>query len=118
MELYKEFSFDAAHFLPNVSSDHKCAHMHGHTYYVRILLEGPLDPVLGWVVDFAEVKSAWKPLEKILDHKMLNDIEGLENPTAEIIAVWIWERMKPKLPLLKSIEVKETPTTGVVYSGK
>lgn len=118
MELYKEFSFDSAHFLPNVPAGHKCAHMHGHTYYVKILLEGPLDPHLGWVVDFADVKNAWKPLEKILDHKMLNDIPGLENPTAEVIAVWIWDRLKPKLAQLKSVEVKETPTTGVIYYGK
>lgn len=118
MELYKEFSFDSAHFLPNVPPNHKCAHMHGHTYYVKILLEGPLDPNLGWVVDFADVKDAWKPLEKILDHKMLNDIPGLENPTAEVIAVWIWDRLKPQLPLLKSIEIKETPTSGVIYYGK
>jgi 6-pyruvoyltetrahydropterin/6-carboxytetrahydropterin synthase len=118
MELFKEFSFDAAHFLPNVPPDHKCARTHGHTYYVRIILEGPLDPKLGWVMDFAEIKAAWKPLEDQLDHFLLNDIPGLENPTAENIAIWIWEGLQPYLPLMSALEVKETPSSGVVYRGE
>jgi 6-pyruvoyltetrahydropterin/6-carboxytetrahydropterin synthase len=118
MELFKEFSFDAAHFLPNVPPDHKCARTHGHTYYVKITLEGPLDPKLGWVMDFAEIKAAWKPLEDQLDHFLLNDIPGLENPTAENIAIWIWESLQPYLPLMSALEVKETPSSGVVYRGE
>jgi 6-pyruvoyltetrahydropterin/6-carboxytetrahydropterin synthase len=118
MELFKEFSFDAAHFLPNVPPDHKCARTHGHTYYVRIIIEGPIDPQLGWVMDFATIKSAWKPLEDQLDHFLLNDIPGLENPTAENIAIWIWDTLQPQLPLMTAIEVKETPSSGVFYRGE
>lgn len=118
MEIFKEFTFDSAHYLPHVPEDHKCRRMHGHTYKVKIVLEGPLHPKLGWVEDFAALKEAWKPLEKRLDHHTLNDIEGLENPTAEMIAIWIWDRLKTSLPLLSRIEVFETPTTGVVYRGE
>jgi 6-pyruvoyltetrahydropterin/6-carboxytetrahydropterin synthase len=118
MEVFKEFTFDAAHYLPNVPPAHKCARMHGHTYKVRITLEGPLDPVLGWVQDFADIKKVWKPLEEQLDHHLLNDIPGLENPTAEWIAVWIWEKLAPALPQLHRIDVFETPSSGVSYFGK
>lgn len=117
MEVFKDFTFDAAHFLPNVPEGHKCARMHGHTYKVRIVLDGPLDPHFGWVQDFADIKKAWKPLEERLDHHTLNDIPGLENPTAEVIAVWIWERLLPALPQLTRIEVNETPNSGVIYRG-
>ncbi len=118
MEIYKGFTFDAAHWLPHVPEGHKCKNMHGHTYYVNIFLAGPLDPHLGWVADFAEIKKHWKPLEKMLDHQCLNEIEGLENPTAENIAIWIWRKIKPHLPLLIKLEVKETPNTGVIYRGE
>ncbi len=118
MEIYKQFQFDAAHFLPHVPETHKCRRMHGHTYHVRIVLEGPLDPKLGWVADFGDIKAAWKTIEPELDHHNLNEIEGLENPTAEYIAVWIWNRLQPELPLLSRIEVFETPTTAVVYRGE
>ena len=118
MEIFKEFTFDAAHFLPHVPDDHKCKRMHGHTYRVRIWVRGPLDARLGWVMDFAAIKEAWKPLENQLDHFVLNDIPGLENPTAEYIAVWIWDRLRPELPQLDRIELYETPTSGVVYRGE
>jgi 6-pyruvoyltetrahydropterin/6-carboxytetrahydropterin synthase len=117
MEVFKDFTFDSAHFLPNVPPGHKCARMHGHTYRVRIVLEGPLHPVFGWVRDFADIKDAWKPLEAQLDHHVLNDIPGLDNPTAERIAAWIWQQLLPKLPELTRIEVYETPTSGVVFRG-
>ncbi|MCB9081421.1 MAG: 6-carboxytetrahydropterin synthase QueD [Lewinellaceae bacterium] len=117
VDIYKEFSFDAAHFLPNVPADHKCARMHGHTYYVRFTVTGPIDPKLGWVMDFGDLKSVWKDLEDRLDHRCLNDIEGLENPTAEMIASWIWDQVKPQIPLLTCVEVKETPSTGVLFRG-
>lgn len=118
MELFKEFSFDAAHFLPNVPPGHKCARMHGHTYTVRITLSGPLDAHLGWVMDFGIIKSFWKPLEAQLDHHLLNDIPGLENPTAENIAIWIWNHLIDDLPQLSSIELRETPSSGVIYRGR
>lgn len=117
MLVFKEFVFDAAHFLPNVPDTHKCKRMHGHTYRIRLYVEGPLDPVLGWVMDFADLKAVWKKIEPQLDHRLLNEIEGLENPTAENIARWVWEQLKPELPLLCKIELCETPSSGVVYKG-
>lgn len=117
MELFKEFTFDSAHFLPNVPEDHKCRRMHGHTYRLRICLEGDLHPHLGWVRDFADIKKYWKPLEEQLDHHLLNDIPGLENPTAEHIAIWIWDQLKPNLPEMAYLELYETPTNGVRYRG-
>lgn len=118
MEIFKEFTFDSAHFLPNVPDDHKCKRMHGHTYRVRICLQGALDPKLNWVEDFGVVKGVWKPIEKRLDHHMLNDIDGLENPTAEAIAIWIWRQLKKDIPKLIRVEVYETPTSGVIYRGE
>ena len=118
MEIYKEFSFDSAHFLPNVPEGHKCRNMHGHTYRLRIFLKGELDPHLGWIMDFKELKDSIGPVIDQLDHKLINDIEGLENPTAENITVWIWQQVKPLLPQLNRIELYETPTTGVIYSGE
>lgn len=118
MQIFKEFSFDAAHFLPHVPDTHKCKRVHGHTYRIRLYVEGPLDPVLGWVMDFADLKMAWKKMEDQLDHRLLNDLEGLENPTAENIAKWAWEKLKPELPLLSKIELYETPSSAVVYEGE
>jgi 6-pyruvoyltetrahydropterin/6-carboxytetrahydropterin synthase len=118
MEIYKEFSFDSAHFLPNVPEGHKCKNMHGHTYRLRVFIKGELDPKLGWIMDFKELKDALFPVIDKLDHKLINDIEGLENPTAENITLWIWNQIKPQLPLLSKIELYETPTTGVIYSGE
>jgi len=117
MEIFKEFTFDSAHWLPHVPDDHKCRRMHGHTYIVRLYLSGELHPVLGWVTDFADIKDAWKPLEQQLDHRVLNDVAGLENPTAENLAVWIWQKIKPALPLLSKVLVCENQTSGVEYCG-
>ncbi len=117
MLLFKEFTFDSAHFLPNVPPEHKCSNMHGHTYRLRVWLEGKPEPNLGWVMDFAELKKAVKPVLDQLDHKCLNDVKGLDNPTCELIAVWIWDQLKPLLPLMKRIELHETPTSGVIYEG-
>ena len=118
MEIFKEFTFDSAHFLPNVPDGHKCKNMHGHTYRVRLYCEGPIDPHTGWVIDFAEIKKVWKPINKIVDHKVLNDIPGLENSTAENFAVWIWNKVKPELPLMSKVGLWETPSAGVVYRGE
>ncbi len=117
MEIFKEFSFDAAHRLPEVPPTHKCARLHGHTYYVTIFVQGPVEEQSGWVMDFSEIKTAFKPILEQLDHYYLNEIEGLENPTAENIARWIWQRLKPTLPALSKIMIKETCTSGCVYSG-
>ena len=117
MEIYKEFGFDAAHFLPNVPEGHKCKQMHGHTYHLRVYIQGTPDPESGWIMDFKVLKDTVLPLIDQVDHKLLNDIPGLENPTAENITIWFWDRIKKGLPLLSRIELKETPTTGVIYDG-
>ena len=118
MDLFADFTFEAAHRLPNVPSGHKCARLHGHSFQVRLTVTGPLDPHLGWVIDFADIKQAFAPLMAALDHRYLNDIEGLENPTSEVLARWIWVRLKPDLGLLSAVEVRETCTTGCVFRGE
>ena len=117
MEIFKEFSFEAAHRLPNVAADHKCARLHGHSFQVRITVRGDVGTETGWVMDFGDISDAFKPILNELDHYYLNDIVGLENPTSENIARWIWQRLQPGLPLLYSIEIRETCTSGCVYRG-
>ncbi|MGR5407604.1 6-carboxytetrahydropterin synthase QueD [Vibrio alfacsensis] len=116
-EIYKEFMFEAAHMLPNVPDGHKCGRLHGHSFLVRLYLSGKVDTQTGWIIDFGDVKTAFKPIYEQLDHHYLNDIEGLENPTSEVLAQWIWSKMKPILPLLSRVEVKETCTAGCIYTG-
>ena len=118
MEIYKEFAFDSAHFLPNVPEGHKCKNMHGHTYRLRVCIQGEPDPQLGWLMDFKELKDIVGQTIDQLDHKLINDIPGLQNPTAENITIWIWQQIQPKLPMLSKIDLYETPTTGVIYNGK
>jgi 6-pyruvoyltetrahydropterin/6-carboxytetrahydropterin synthase len=117
MEIYREFTFDAAHSLRSLEESHKCSRLHGHTFTVRIHLEGEVDPVKGWVMDFGEIRRICSPVIDILDHSNLNDLPGLGNPTSENIAVWLWERLSPGLPLLSMIEVMETPGNGCRYRG-
>lgn len=117
MELHKEFSFEAAHHLPNVPDGHKCRRLHGHSFRVSLHVEGPVDPALGWVVDFADIKRAFGPLLDELDHHYLNEIDGLDNPTSENVAIWIWDRVKPELPLLSQVRVSETCNSGCTYRG-
>jgi len=117
MEIWKEFTFDAAHVLPNVPEGHKCLRLHGHTYRVRVYVSGEPDDRVGWVMDFGDIKAAFEPILDRLDHYYLNDIEGLENPTAEVLARWIWQRLEPRLPMLSRIEIHETCTTGCSYEG-
>lgn len=118
MEIYKEFTFEAAHRLPNVPPDHKCARLHGHSFTVTVHVSGPLAEREGWIVDFAEIKAAFQPLYEQLDHHYLNDIDGLDNPTSELLARWIWQRLKPRLPLLTKVVVRETCTSGCIYEGE
>ncbi|MFT5481568.1 MAG: 6-pyruvoyltetrahydropterin/6-carboxytetrahydropterin synthase [Halieaceae bacterium] len=118
MEIYKEFHFEAAHRLPNVPAGHKCARLHGHSFHVRLVLSGEVDPIMGWVSDFADIKTAFSPLYDQLDHNYLNDIKGLENPTSEHIARWIWQHLQTELPLLNAVEVRETCTSGCIYRGE
>ena len=117
MVIFKQFTFDSAHFLSKVPATHKCSQIHGHTYKLTIFLDGPLLKELDWVMDYADIKQVVCPIVDMLDHKMLNNIEGLENPTCEILAQWIWNKAKPALPLLSKIELYETPTSGVIYEG-
>jgi 6-pyruvoyltetrahydropterin/6-carboxytetrahydropterin synthase len=117
MIIYKQFTFDSAHFLPNVPMGHKCKELHGHTWHLTIYAEGEVLEPEGWVLDFTDLKSAVKPVIDTIDHKLLNDIPGLENPTTEVLSMWLWKQVKPKLPSLKKIELKETPSSGAIYEG-
>lgn len=117
MEIFKEFTFEAAHLLPNVPEGHKCSRLHGHTFKVRLYAEGSVGPESGWVEDFADIKKAFKPFYEQLDHYFLNEIDGLENPTCENLAIWIWNKVKPVLPLLSRVETFETCTSGCIYYG-
>jgi 6-pyruvoyltetrahydropterin/6-carboxytetrahydropterin synthase len=118
MEIFKEFTFEAAHRLPNVPDGHKCARLHGHSFRVTIHVEGPLKTGLGWVVDFADIGQAFKPLHEQLDHRYLNELDGLDNPTSENLARWIWRRMRHALPQLSKVVVRETCTSGCIYRGE
>jgi 6-pyruvoyltetrahydropterin/6-carboxytetrahydropterin synthase len=117
MEIFREFRFDAAHQLPHVPAGHKCGRLHGHTYRVEVHITGPVDPAAGWVADFGDVASAFQPLHAQLDHNYLNEIPGLENPTSEVLAQWIWARLQPALPL-SAVVVRETCTSGCIYRGE
>jgi len=116
--LTKTFRFEAAHWLPTFPEGHKCRRMHGHSFYVDLVIEGEIPPELGYLIDFGDIKKAWAPLETQLDHYCLNDIEGLENPTAELLAKWIYDRVKPALPLLSIVRVHETCTSSAEYRGE
>ncbi len=117
MELRKTFQFEAAHLLPLLPATHKCRRLHGHSFQAEIVVERDCDPKLGWVMDYADITKAFKPYWEKLDHHYLNEVPGLENPTSENIAAWIWQRLKPKLPLLTEITVAETCQSKCVYHG-
>lgn len=118
VELVKTFRFEAAHRLPFVPADHKCFRMHGHSYGIEVMVEGEVDPKLGWLVDFGEIAARVEPvLKQELDHRVLNDIPGLENPTAEILAQWLWQRLTPLVPYLAAITIHETCASRCTYRG-
>ena len=118
VEIFKEFSFEAAHRLPNVAAGHKCGRLHGHSFRVSVHLVGPVDAHDGWVRDFQDISCAMEPLLGQLDHYYLNEIEGLENPTSEVLARWLWDHLAGSLPGLSQIVVRETCTSGCVYRGE
>lgn len=118
MRISQAFRFEAAHRLPNVPPTHRCHRMHGHSYRVEVQLDGPVDPYTGFVADFFDVEAAFAPLLDDLDHQCLNEVPGLENPTAENIAVWIWDRMKPKTSVLALVRVYETTDCWAEYDGR
>ncbi len=118
VRLSKTFTFEAAHFLPTFPEGHKCRRLHGHSFRVDVVVAGEVDPAAGYLVDYGQIKAACEPLRAELDHYCLNDIQGLENPTAEMIAAWIWRRLKPALPLLAEVVVHETCTSRCEYGGE
>jgi len=118
VELVKEFRFEAAHRLPHVPPEHKCFRMHGHSYRIEVMVSGEVDPRLGWLVDFGEIAARVEPLLKQeLDHRVLNDVPGLENATSEVLAHWLWGRLTPLVPHLAAITVHETCTARCTYRG-
>jgi 6-pyruvoyltetrahydropterin/6-carboxytetrahydropterin synthase len=118
LEIFKEFTFEAAHRLPNVPPGHKCHRLHGHSFRVTLHVQGPVGADSGWIVDFAELTEAFKPIHAQLDHNYLNEVEGLSNPTSENLARWVWQRVRPRLPLLSQVMVRETCTSGCIYRGE
>lgn len=115
--LTKEFTLDSAHRLPCVPPDHKCARLHGHTFRCVIEVTGEVDPATGWLVDYGDILAACQPVRDALDHRLLNEVPGLENPTSETLARWIWDRLKPALPLLSAVTIRETCTVSCTYRG-
>jgi 6-pyruvoyltetrahydropterin/6-carboxytetrahydropterin synthase len=117
MDVFRVFQIEAAHRLPNVPEGHKCARMHGHSFRIEIHVSGPVGGETGWVMDFADLRRAFQPLYDQLDHHCLNDVAGLENPTSENLARWIWQRLAAQLPGLGKVVVQETCNAGCVYTG-
>ena len=117
MEIFKEFTFDAAHRLTKVPDGHKCSNIHGHTFIIRIYVKGKTTKETDWVIDFADIKKTFKPYLDILDHKVINEIEGLENPTSENLAKWVYRKMRGHIPNISKVLVQETPTCGCIYEG-
>lgn len=118
IRLVKSFTFEAAHRLPNFPEGHKCRRLHGHSFRVEIVVEGEMDETAGYLVDYGDIKQHCEPIRRQLDHHYLNEIEGLENPTSEMIAVWIWRRLKPALPLLAEVVVHETCASRCEFRGE
>lgn len=118
VSLQRHYRFEAAHFLPAVPDGHKCKRMHGHSYSVTVEISGEIDPATGWLVDFADIDERVAPIIRQLDHHVLNDIGGLNNPTSELLAVWIWRRIVERLPQLTEVVVSETPTSRCAYRGE
>ena len=118
MEIFKIFTIEAAHHLPNVPPNHKCRRLHGHSFRIDVHVAGPLQEREGWIMDFAEITRAFQPLFEQLDHHYLNEVEGLSNPTSEHLARWIWRKLKPSLPLLSAVVLHETCTAGCTYRGE
>jgi 6-pyruvoyltetrahydropterin/6-carboxytetrahydropterin synthase len=116
-QLSRDYQFEAAHRLPRVPATHKCSRVHGHSYHVTITLTGPIDPDMGWLLDFADIDRVVDPVIARIDHQLLNEVPGLENPTSELLAVWLWRAIQPALPGLTEILVAETPTSRCVYRG-
>jgi 6-pyruvoyltetrahydropterin/6-carboxytetrahydropterin synthase len=118
VELEKDFTLECAHRLPRVPADHKCARVHGHSFRVTVKVAGEVEERAGWLQDYAEIARAFAPVHDALDHRCLNDVAGLENPTSEVLARWIWDRLEKALPLLAAVTVAETCTARCIYRGE
>tara|TARA_Y100001970_G_C14182709_1_gene830732 strand:- start:1457 stop:1813 length:357 start_codon:yes stop_codon:yes gene_type:complete len=118
MIIYREYYINSARFLPNLEDNHICSQLHGHTYNIKISVKGPIDPISGFVIDAFEIDKYFKKVHKEIDHKLLNEIKGLENPTSENICIFVWKRLITDIPNLYQIEIKENDVTGFIYSGK
>ena len=118
VRLVKEYRFEAAHRLPHVPEGHKCARLHGHSFKVEVSLEGPVDERSGWFIDYAELDEHWQPIYDKLDHRYLNEVVGLDNPTSENLARWLWEELKPRLPALSRVTLFETCDARCEYEGR
>jgi 6-pyruvoyltetrahydropterin/6-carboxytetrahydropterin synthase len=114
-ELKQHFQIESARFLPKLPKTHPCSQVHGHSFKIVLTLVGDLNPEIGWVMDYHEITKIMTPLLTQLDHKLLNEVSGLENPTSELLAKWIYEKAGSQIPLLKRVSVMETPTTECSY---
>lgn len=117
MTLFREFTVEAGRYLPHLPAHHPCAHMHGHTFIIQVHVTGETRPDTGWVMDFAELDRLLQDVRRSLDHKVLNEVDGLENPTTEQMARWIWQRLHDRLPGLSRVEIRENPYSGCSYTG-
>ena len=118
MDIFTDVTFEAARHLPKAPEGHKCRRLHGHSFRARFTVSGPLDAEAGWVIDFDRIAAAVDPVIARLDYHTLNDIEGLDNPTTEMLTRWIWRQAKPLLPELTELTVWETPACACVYRGE
>lgn len=114
-ELKQHFQIESARFLPHLPKEHPCSRMHGHSFKIILTLVGDVDPKIGWVIDYNDIQAAMKPFLEKIDHRVLNEVEGLENPTSELLAVWIYERARKVLPQLTRVTIAETPLTECSY---
>lgn len=118
MDIFRIFHLQCARRLPALPASHPCSRVHGHSFEVELTVSGEIDARLGWVCDFAEIEAAWRAIHEALDHRYLNDIDGLDNPTSERLAIWLWMQLKPSLPGLSQVRVMETHDSGCIYRGE
>jgi len=114
-ELKQHFQIESARFLPKLEKTHPCSRMHGHSFKIILTLVGPLDPAVGWVIDYNEIQAKMKPILDLIDHRVLNEVPGLENPTSELLAKWLYDKARVVLPQLVRVTVAETPATECTY---
>lgn len=117
MDIFRIFHLQCARHLPALPESHPCSRLHGHSFQIELTISGEIDPAFGWVLDFADIEAAWQPIHAMLDHRNLNAIAGLENPTSENLAVWLWQQLRSALPGLSQVRVMETHDSGCVYRG-